>query len=231
MRVKVIGENETAKAARGLLSKAGFAVEGLITAKPGDPIAGYTVYIEETAETDHIMLDSIDCPLENNILHHITELTSKPVTIDRAGGHVHSDQEIHIHLPIGNEESSRAVEFGVMRGLLESIKVPQVAAPVDKTGEAIETQHFTEAKISGLERMISRVEQESAAREGSIEATVKGFLDHSAEWEGRFSGLHVLLDGCAAISQDLSSRVLGCEQAIGKMLESKPWYKRLFGLS
>ncbi|MBZ5701487.1 MAG: hypothetical protein LAN84_06540 [Acidobacteriia bacterium] len=120
MRVKISGENDCAKAARGLLRQAGFAVTEFL---PGEavlqgPLAGYAITIEEIAGTERIHLDSVDGPLEAAILKHITQLSKLPVVVDRPGGVVHNDREIVLLAP-GSAEQQQAVEFGVLRGLLE----------------------------------------------------------------------------------------------------------------
>ena len=133
MRVKVIGESDCARATRGLLRQAGFAVteflpaECVTLARLGgqSPVAGYVITIEESAARpdlggagDHIHVDSVECPLEAAILRHITQLSKLPVVLDRPGGVVHSDREIGLAVP-GSLEEQQAVEFGVLRGLLE----------------------------------------------------------------------------------------------------------------
>jgi hypothetical protein len=120
MRVKIIGENDCARAARGLLRQAGFAVTEFLPADAvtQGPLAGYVITIVEDARADKIYVDSIDCPLEAAILKHITQLSKHPVVVNRPGGLVHSDREIGLIVP-QDEEEKLAVEFGVLRGLLE----------------------------------------------------------------------------------------------------------------
>ena len=120
MRVKIIGENDCAKAARGLLRQAGFAVTEFLPADAvtQGPLAGYVITIVEDGRADKIYVDSIDCALEAAILKHITQLSKRPVVMNRPGGLVHSDREIGLIVPHEPEEQ-QAVEFGVLRGLLE----------------------------------------------------------------------------------------------------------------
>ena len=120
MRVKIIGENDCAKAARGLLRQAGFAVTEFLPADAvtQGPLAGYVIGIVEDARADKIYIDSVDCALEAAILKHITQLSKHPVVLNRPGGVVHSDREIGLIVPHDAEEQ-QAVEFGVLRGLLE----------------------------------------------------------------------------------------------------------------
>ncbi len=71
-----------------------------------------------------IHFDSVDSELEAAILRHVTQLAAAPVVLDRPGGVVHSDRELRIVVPYsGNakadEAAAVAVEFGVLRGLLD----------------------------------------------------------------------------------------------------------------
>jgi hypothetical protein len=120
MRVKIIGECESARALRGLLRRAGFAVTEFLPSEAVlRPQAGYVITIEETESSGWIHLDSVDSALEAAILRHITQLSPHPVSVDRPGGLVHSDRELGIALPAGDVVQAQAVEFGVLRGLLE----------------------------------------------------------------------------------------------------------------
>lgn len=141
MRIKIIGENDTARAARTLLRQAGFAVSEFLPAEAitagvcGGPLAGYVIMIEEGDQTGWIHFDSVDCELERAILRHVTQLSPYPVIVDRPGGQVRSDRELRIVLPAGSEqpeagdaeqapissEQASAVEFGVLRGLLDLV--------------------------------------------------------------------------------------------------------------
>ena len=71
-----------------------------------------------------IHFDSVDSELEAAILRHVTQLAAAPVTVDRPGGVVHSDRELRIIVPNSgdakaDEAAAVAVEFGVLRGLLD----------------------------------------------------------------------------------------------------------------
>jgi hypothetical protein len=123
MRIKIIGEGESACALRGMLRQAGFAVTEFLPAAAllNGPQAGYVITIEEAEASGWIHLDSVDCPLERHILQHITALSPHPVSIDRPGGEVHSERELRILVPKGDQAQATAVEFGVLRGFLELI--------------------------------------------------------------------------------------------------------------
>jgi len=136
MRVKIIGENNCAKAARGLLRQAGFAVTEFLPtdAVTQGPLAGYVIGILEDGRADKIYIDSVDCALEAAILKHITQLSKHAVVLNRPGGVVHSDREIGLIVPHDAEEQ-QAVEFGVLRGLLEvtgQMKAVERAAPLQR---------------------------------------------------------------------------------------------------
>ena len=71
-----------------------------------------------------IHFDSVDCALETAVLRHVTQLAAAPVIVDRPGGVVHSDRELRIVAPNSgdaqaDEEAAVAIEFGVLRGLLD----------------------------------------------------------------------------------------------------------------
>jgi hypothetical protein len=71
-----------------------------------------------------IHFDSVDSELEGAILRHVTQLAAAPVVVDRPGGIVHSERELRIVVPNSgdakaDEAAAVAVEFGVLRGLLD----------------------------------------------------------------------------------------------------------------
>ena len=92
-----------------------------------------------------IHFDSVDSELEAAILRHVTQLAAAPVVVDRPGGVVHSERELRIIIPRAentqgiplhaktgpgesfmDEAAAIAVEFGILRGLLDLIS-PQVS--------------------------------------------------------------------------------------------------------
>jgi hypothetical protein len=71
-----------------------------------------------------IHFDSVDSALEHAVLRHVTQLAAAPVIVDRPGGVVHSDRELRIVAPNtgdakADEAAAVAIEFGVLRGLLD----------------------------------------------------------------------------------------------------------------
>jgi hypothetical protein len=172
MRIKIIGENNCARATRHLLRLAGFAVTDFLPADAvtQGPSAGYAITIElapathtpnahlrpdsptqqqeasgseeagpidrdasspsfaETAcaHMSSIHFDSAEGALEAAVLRHVTQLAAGPVIVDRPGGVVHSDRELRIVAPNtgdaqADEAAAVAIEFGVLRGLLDLI--------------------------------------------------------------------------------------------------------------
>ena len=70
-----------------------------------------------------IHFDSAESELEAAVLRHVTQLAA-PVILDRPGGVVHSDRELRIVAPNTgdarvDEAAAVAIEFGVLRGLLD----------------------------------------------------------------------------------------------------------------
>jgi len=184
MRIKIIGENNCARATRHLLRLAGFAVTEYLPADAvaGGPLAGYAITIDlapalhtpdallrpdppthhddasarEEAPRSHrdasspaftevsaghaafaksssIHFDSVDSALEAAVLRHVTQLAAAPVIVDRPGGVVHSDRELRIVAPNtgdarADEAAAVAIEFGVLRGLLD-LTAPASAKP------------------------------------------------------------------------------------------------------
>ncbi len=78
-----------------------------------------------------IHFDSVDSELEAAILRHVTQLAAAPVVVDRPGGEVHSERELRIVVPNSgdakaDEAAAVAVEFGVLRGLLDLASPPSL---------------------------------------------------------------------------------------------------------
>ena len=92
-----------------------------------------------------IHFDSMDCALEAAVLRHVTQLAAAPVIVDRPGGVVHSERELRIVVPCAknaqgephmDEAAAVAVEFGVLRGLLDLVTPPPTAAAAGEPVEA-----------------------------------------------------------------------------------------------
>jgi hypothetical protein len=90
---------------------------------------GSHVLTTRACSTGNIHFDSVDGDLEAAILRHVTQLAAAPVVVDRPGGVVHSERELRIVLPVTgdarvDEAAAVAVEFGVLRGLLDLTQRP-----------------------------------------------------------------------------------------------------------
>jgi hypothetical protein len=176
MRIKIIGDNNCARATRHLLRLAGFAVTEFL---PADAVtqglhSGYAITIDlapasftpdshlrpdstthhqhasasEEAPRSHpgaslptpaIHFDSVDSALEAAVLRHVTKLAAAPVIVDRPGGVVHSDRELRIIAPNtgdarADEAAAVAIEFGVLRGLLDLTRPGVAWASPGKSG-------------------------------------------------------------------------------------------------
>jgi hypothetical protein len=84
-----------------------------------------------------IHFDSVDGALEAAVLRHVAKFAAAAVIVDRPGGVVHSERELRIILPVtGNakadEAAAVAVEFGVLRGMLDLV-TPPAANLTDKS--------------------------------------------------------------------------------------------------
>jgi hypothetical protein len=96
----------------------------------------------EACPTSRIHFDSVDGELEAAVLRHVAQLAAGPVVVDRPGGVVRSERELRIVVPTGrdafgnpvmDEAAAVAVEFGVLRGLLDLAFPPPLAASVNNS--------------------------------------------------------------------------------------------------
>jgi len=88
-----------------------------------------------------IHFDSVDSALEAAVLRHVTQLAAAPVIVDRPGGVVHSDRELRIIAPNtgdakADEAAAVAIEFGVLRGLLDLTAPAQTKSTAGTPAEA-----------------------------------------------------------------------------------------------
>ncbi len=73
-----------------------------------------------------IHFDSVDSALEAAVLRHVSQLAAGAVIVDRPGGVVRSERELRIVAPNtgdarADEAAAVAIEFGVLRGLLDLV--------------------------------------------------------------------------------------------------------------
>ena len=214
MRIKIIGDNNCARATRHLLRLAGFAVTEFLPADAvtHGPHAGYAITIDlapatqtpdsllrpdsptqhqqtsdrEEAPRSHrdasspafvrqsegrasaglraaaVHFDSVDSALEAAVLRHVAQLAAAPVIVDRPGGVVHSDRELRIVAPNtgdakADEAAAVAIEFGVLRGLLDLTSpafVRQEAgrSTAGKTAEVAQSESQANSRGAGKKR-------------------------------------------------------------------------------
>jgi hypothetical protein len=97
------------------------------TARAGEPtIAGASSQAGGGTLAGYIHFDSVDSALEAAVLRHVSQLAAGPVIVDRPGGVVHSERELRIVAPVtgdarADEAAAVAIEFGVLRGLLDLV--------------------------------------------------------------------------------------------------------------
>jgi len=110
MRVKVLGNNNTAIGLCGLLIKAGFQVV------EESPI--FTVEIEESIEAGDLIVDGVDGELEHTIINNICELIPLGrVVLQRKGGN-RDDSKIVLVVPV-NDKVIWAAQQGIIRSLIQ----------------------------------------------------------------------------------------------------------------
>ncbi len=127
---------EASQSQSGASSPAFTPQSGTAAGKP----AGEKAQAGSVAASIHF--DSVDSALEAAVLRHVTQLAATPVIVDRPGGIVHSERELRIVAPNtgdakADEAAAVAIEFGVLRGLLD------LAAPVAPAGARGEARRKT----------------------------------------------------------------------------------------
>jgi hypothetical protein len=98
-----------------------------------------------------IHFDSVESALETAVLRHVSQLAAAPVILDRPGGVVHSDRELRIVAPNSgdaqaDEAAAVAIEFGVLRGLLDLTAGASAKAKADESAEALANSRRARAK-------------------------------------------------------------------------------------
>lgn len=144
MRVRVIGDCDSAKAVRGYLRAAGVAV---VDELPGPDSAGYTLHIAETSG-DAIVCDSHPSDLERHVLDILHEfllklrerkppITKPEVQIIRQGGQIHGEREISLGVPQMDLLLQDVAERAIFLGLLRTMKWGTPEAPAPESTAAI----------------------------------------------------------------------------------------------
>lgn len=114
MRIRVLGDCDSAKAVRGYLIDGGLLVD--------DTVYGYTVEIEETDSTIPV-IDAIDSKLESAIVNAVAMLAGTQILLDRPGPN-RSDTHIRISVPRSFSIVQKdAVERGIRGGFENMLKI------------------------------------------------------------------------------------------------------------
>lgn len=110
MRVRVIGDNNAARALRSSLTRAGIVVS--------DTFPWLSVTIEDGPAPD-IVVDGVDSDLERYVVNHICDM-APGVYLARKGG-IRSARALRIQVP-PVDALLAAVERGCLRGIVEASK-------------------------------------------------------------------------------------------------------------
>jgi hypothetical protein len=134
-----------------------------------------------------IHFDSMDSLLEAAVLRHVARLAAAPVIVDRPGGLVHSERELRIIVPVSgdtkmDEAAAVAVEFGVLRGLLE-LTSPAFAKASAGVPAAVNRLSAAEYRTSATIPLISPRGSRSAAGDSPVSFADAG--DVSGEQAGK----------------------------------------------
>lgn len=245
MRIKVVGESDTAKALRLALQAAGVAVApDLVEAS-----AHFTLYIEEYAGPN-IVFDSVDCELERNILRHVSDNTPSDIVVRRGAGDIEADDKIKLLVP-RNAQEIKAVEVGVLRGILDTVRCMGVArqnAAEGAADNAVDVAAMVDKRIGVFEnRTIANIEG-AADRLNHQYSVVKDmlstkFLELNREQENQrqetLAPINALKDRLCnldehiyAANANMRHNISMVESAVNKINAnlSRPWWKKLLGL-
>ena len=119
--------------------------------RPGRGEASAGAPAVASAKSGSIHFDSVDSALETAVLRHVAQLAAAPVILDRPGGVVRSDRELRIVAPntgdaIADEAAAVAIEFGVLRGLLDLTARASAKAKAEESAEAATNSRSARAK-------------------------------------------------------------------------------------
>jgi hypothetical protein len=111
--IKVVGDNNTARAVRVALREQGFAIV--------DEQPTFTIGIAEATVFECPTFDSVDGPIERELFAAIRSVTPSGRMATLHAGGVQSEDEVRIMVPQDAEES-RAVVSGIVVGCLQAVK-------------------------------------------------------------------------------------------------------------
>lgn len=129
MRIKIIGECNSAKVLRGYLRMAGVCVTDVLP----PAAANFILRIEEGPQ-DLIICDSVPSELEKHVLEILHEFLSKlpnkpDVQLRRSGGQVRGDRELLLIVPAADPLQQDAAERAAYLGLLRTTRWGDLPAP------------------------------------------------------------------------------------------------------
>ena len=120
MRVKVIGDGETAKTLRGYLS--GFSHAVVVEQAPD-----FTVKVR--AEAGEATVDGVDGVLEQHVVNQLAEMLGS-VTVKRASGTRRDDTSIVVGVPVGKEALAARALFRALAGGVARVSEEKAAEVV-----------------------------------------------------------------------------------------------------
>jgi hypothetical protein len=150
---------ETFRDDRGVSSPAFFSetagAEILLATDEKRPAEDSQEFSTRGCPAGHIHFDSVDGALEAAVLRHVSRISKVPVMVDRPGGVVHSERELRIVVPCtgdekADESAAVAVEFGVLRGLLDLTRRPSQS---ELSGAAADAGSAPDSAGNDLEKM------------------------------------------------------------------------------
>ena len=152
----IVGDNPSSKTIAGRLGRHFDVVEDPST-------ADYVLRVEISSTGQDVVFDSIDCPFEECLIHHVRDMAPCSVRIDTHGG-VQSDRACRIVMP-ADVEARHLAEQGVHRGFLEFMRggkmqsVEEVAAvaPVTITHPSSGESLTAEQAASLLEQACTKM--------------------------------------------------------------------------
>lgn len=110
MRVRVIGNSQSAAAVRASLHLAGVVVS--------DSGYGYTVEVNDETEFSIPTVDGVDSDLERKMVNCICVAAETSIVLLRPGG-IQSDRHIRIGIPV--DDAAHLVEKGIMRAVVQML--------------------------------------------------------------------------------------------------------------
>lgn len=176
MRVRIVGDNDSARSVRGLLVKAGVVVS--------EEAFDFEIVLNRTQE-DFPRVDGVDCELERLVVTRLSERTNAGILLARPGGN-RSDRKLVIALPnLFSEASLREAEIGIMEGVVQFL-----AKPANVDPPKVAASNYVDGKVgAGWFDRESPLPDDfygkiaDAVRSGALEANAASkFTDKKGAW-------------------------------------------------